>query len=181
MISGTLEKGVGMSASLVRAVITDEDAKRRNGLPDDPDDYKTRLLKYIPAETVAVYTSLAGIVVSFKEVYAAWYWPGLALVFLIGLVGTPLILTGAYGMKWKYKKWQIIITMAAYILWVLSIGTFQEAIPVPSFIMTILLGGFTTLAPFVNPGINTSDEGHKTQAREKDTEEEQNRSEARRV
>jgi hypothetical protein len=169
-----------LSASLTRAVITQEDARRDNGLPNAPDDYKTRLLKYIPAETVAVYTSLAGIVVSFKEVYPAWYWPGLALVFLIGLVGTPLILTGAYGMKWKYKKWQIIITMAAYILWVLSIGTFQEAIPVPSFIMTILLGGFTTLAPFIAPGTNTSDEENEGPAREKDAEE-QNRREARRV
>jgi hypothetical protein len=101
-------------------------------------------------------------------------------VFLIGLVGTLLILTRAYGMKWKYKKWQIIITMVAYVLWVLSIGTFQEAIPVPSFIMTILLGGFTTLSPFIPPGTNTSDEEHEGRAREKDTEE-QNQGEVRRV
>ncbi len=169
-----------MPESLIRAVVTEEDAKRANGLPNSPDDYKTRLLKYIPAETVTVYTTLAGIVVSFREVYPAWYWPGLAIVFLIGLVGTPLILTRAYGMKWKYKKWQIIITMVAYVLWVLSIGTFQEAIPVPSFIMTILLGGFTTLAPFIEPGTNTSDEEHEGRAREKDTEE-QNQGKARRV
>jgi hypothetical protein len=169
-----------MPESLIRAVVTEEDAGRDNGLPNNPDDYKTKLLKYIPAETVTVYTTLAGIVVSFREVYPAWYWPGLAIVFLIGLVGTPLILTRAYGMKWKYKKWQIIITIVAYVLWVLSIGTFQEAIPVPSFIMTILLGGFTTLAPFIPPGINTSDEEHEGQAREKDTEE-QNQGDAHRV
>jgi len=169
-----------MSESLIRAVVTEEDARRDNGLPNNPDDYKTKLLKYIPAETVTVYTTLAGIVVSVREVYPAWYWPGLAIVFLIGLVGTPLILTRAYGMKWEYKKWQIIITMVAYVLWVLSIGTFQEAIPVPSFIMTILLGGFTTLAPFIHPGTNTSGEENEGRAREKDMEE-QNQSEERRV
>jgi len=166
-------------SSLIRAVVTKDDAGRDNGLPSNPDDYKTKLLKYIPAETLTVYTTLAGIVVSFREVYPAWYWPGLAMVFLIGLVGTPLILTRAYGMKWKYKKWQIIVTMVAYVLWVLSIGTFQEAIPVPSFIMTILLGGFTALAPFIDPGTNKSDEERDGRAREKDTEE-QNHSEARR-
>jgi hypothetical protein len=169
-----------MPESLIRAVVTEEDARRDNGLPNNPDDYKTRLLKYIPAETVTVYTTLASIVVSLREVYPVWYWPGLAMVFMIGLVGTPLILTRAYGMKWKYKKWQIIITMVAYVLWVLSIGTFQEAIPVPSFIMTILLGGFTTLAPFIDPGTNTSDEEHEGRAREKDTEV-QNQGEARRI
>jgi len=160
-----------MPASLIRTVVTEEDARRDNGLPNNPDDYKTRLLKYIPAETVTLYTTLAGIVVSFREVYVAWYWPGLALVFLIGLVGTPLILTRAYGMTWKYKKRQIIITVVAYILWVLSIGTFQEAILIPPFIMTILLGGFTTLAPFIDPGTNTSDEVHEARAHVKETEE----------
>lgn len=159
------------SGSLIRAVVTEEDAKRNNGLPDNPDDYKTKLLKYIPAETVTVYTTLAGIVVSFREVYPAWYWPGLAIVFLIGLVSTPLILTRTYGMKWKYKKRQIIFMMVAYVLWVLSIGTFQEAVPVPSFIMTILLGGFTTLAPLIDPGTNTSDEEPEGRARENDTKE----------
>lgn len=167
-------------SSFIRAVVTNKDAKRDNGLPNSPDDYKTKLLKYIPAETVTVYTTLAGIVVSFREVYPAWYWPGLALVFLIGLVGTPLILIRAYEMKWQYKKWQIIVTMVAYILWVLSIGTFQEAIPVPSFIMTILLGGFTALAPLIDPGTNTSDEEPEGRAREKDAGE-QNRSRARRT
>jgi hypothetical protein len=169
-----------MPEPLIRAVVTEEDAGRDNGLPNNPDDYKTKLLKYIPAETVTIYTTLAGIVVSFREVYPAWYWPGLAMVFLIGLVGTPLILTRAYGMKWKYKKWQIIITMVAYVLWVLSIGTFQEAIPVPSFIMTILLGGFTALAPFIHPGTNTSDEEREGRTREKDTGK-QNQGQAGRV
>jgi hypothetical protein len=147
--------------SVIRAVVTDQDAETpNNGLPNAADDYKTRLLKLIPAETVAFYTGLAGVPEALKEQSPGWYVPTLVLLILAGLVGTPLILTKAYGMTWRYKKGQILLSMAAYILWVASIGTFQGFVPIPSVVMTIVLGVFTFLvAPFVNPGNNTSSVG----------------------
>jgi hypothetical protein len=68
------------TTGMIRTVVTEEDASRNNGLPGTPDDYKTRLLKYIPAEAVALYTGLVGIPESLKEQSPGWYWIGLILV-----------------------------------------------------------------------------------------------------
>jgi hypothetical protein len=46
--------------------------------------------------------------------------------------------------------------IVAYILWVLSIGTFQGVVPIPAAIVTITLGLFTFFVPWVDPGTNTS-------------------------
>jgi len=53
---------------MIRTVINEADAANpNNGLPDSPDDYKTRLLKYIPAEAVVLYVTLIGIVTGLEE------------------------------------------------------------------------------------------------------------------
>lgn len=144
--------------SVIRAVVTEADANNRNnGLPSTPDDYKTRLLKYIPAEAVTLYTALVGIPVSLQEQSPGWYWFGLVIVFIAGLAAVPLVLIRGYGMSWKYKKRQILLSIVAYILWVLSLGTFQGVVPVPAAIVTIALGLFTFFVPWVDPGTNTSD------------------------
>lgn len=145
------------TTSMLRTVITAADAEHDgNGLGQNADDYKTRLLKYIPAETVALYTGLIGIPISLQAESLGWYWTGLILVFLAGLVGTPLILMRGYGITWQYKKRQIVISTIAYVLWVAALGTFQDAIPVPAAIVTIVLGIFTLGAPLIDPGTNTS-------------------------
>ena len=142
---------------MIRAVVTEADANNpNNDLPDMPDDYKTRLLKYIPAEAVTLYTALVGVPVSLQEQSPGWYWFGLVIVFIAGLAAVPLILIRGYGMTWKYKKRQILLSIVAYILWVLSIGTFQGVVPIPAAIVTITLGLFTFFVPWVDPGTNTS-------------------------
>lgn len=147
------------TGSMLRTVVTPGDTEHKNnGLPDKADDYKARLVKLIPAETVALYTGLAGLPESLQQTNPAWYWPSLILVFLAGFIGTPIILNRAYGITWKFKKGQILITMAAYVLYVASIGTFQGFNPIPPAFMTIIFGVFTFLvAPFIPPGTNTSD------------------------
>jgi hypothetical protein len=138
----------------MRAVITARDAANpNNGLPDEEDDYKTKLLKYLPSETVAFYTGLAGAVEALRTSNPEYYVPSLLVLFLAGLIGTPLLLNRTYGVSWRYKKGQIIVSTVAYVLWVLSIGTFQGFNPVPALVMTLLFGVFAFLAPiFVNPG-----------------------------
>jgi len=147
-----------VARSVIRTVVTASDARNRNnGLPDEEDDYKTKLLKWIPAETVAFYTGLVGIPESLKDAYPGWYIPALVVVFLVGLFGTPLVLNRAYSITWRYKKVQLIVSTLAYVLWVLSIGTFQGFVDIPSAFMTIILACFTFLVPlFVDPGTNTS-------------------------
>jgi hypothetical protein len=89
-----LEREIDMAPTtgMIRTVVTEEDASRNNGLPGTPDDYKTRLLKYIPAEAVALYTGLVGMPESLKEQSPGWYWIGLILVFVAGLAAVPLLL-----------------------------------------------------------------------------------------
>ena len=143
---------------MIRAVVTENDANHENnGLPNRKDDYKTKLLKYIPAEAVALYTALVGIPVTLEEQSPGWYWFGLILVFAAGLAAVPLVLMKGYGMRWEYKKRQIILSIVAYILWVASIGTFQGIVAIPSAIVTIALGLFTFFVPWIDPGTNTSD------------------------
>ena len=80
----------------------------------------------------------------------------MAAVFVGGLAAVPLILIRGYGMQWRYKKWQIIISAVAYVLWVISLGTFQGIIEVPQAIVTVTLGLYTFFVPFIDPGTNTS-------------------------
>ena len=146
------------TTSMLRTVVTHGDTEHSNGLPNEADDYKTRLMKLIPAETVAFYTGLASIPETLQVSNPGYYWPALIIVFLAGLVGTPLILMRAYGITWRYKKGQILLTMAAYILYVASLGTFQGFNPIPPALMTVIFAAFTFLAaPFIHPGTNTSD------------------------
>lgn len=145
------------TTGMLRTVITEADARHDgNGLGQKADDYKTKLLKYIPSETVALYTGLIGIPISLQAESPGWYWAGLIIVFLAGLVGTPLLLMRGYGITWRYKKKQIIVSTVAYVLWVAALGTFQDAIPIPAAIVTIILGIFTLGAPLIDPGTNTS-------------------------
>ena len=147
-----------VAEALKRTVVTEQDAANLdNGLPNVEDDYKTKLLKYIPVETVAFYTGTIGVVETLKATSPTWYAAGLVLVFLIGLVGTIFLLNRVYGITWKYKKRQIIVSTASYVLWVLSLGSFQGWLFIPPVFVTLLLGAFTFLVPiFVDPGTNTS-------------------------
>ena len=91
-----------MARSIIRTVVTAGDARNsNNGLPNEEDDYKTKLLKWIPAETVAFYAGLVGIPESLRDAYPDWYVPALLVVFLVGLVGTPLLLNRSYYRRRK--------------------------------------------------------------------------------
>ena len=83
----------------------------------EPDDYKSKLMKYIPGEVVALYVTLEAMVKS--SVVAgdstSAYW----VIFLIGLAGTPFYLWG--GAKiWKVK--QIVISTMSFAVWVFALG-----------------------------------------------------------
>ena len=81
----------------------------------DPDDYKTRLLKYIPAEVVSLYIALETVVKTAQSNAQLYYW----IIFVIGIVGTPLYL-------WKQaqvtKGMQLGISTLAFVIWVFALG-----------------------------------------------------------
>jgi hypothetical protein len=85
--------------------------------PEKADDYLTRLLKYIPAETVAIWTVLSGIVVGAGSAIAieSIMW----LIFIVIAILTPLYL-------WRVAKvtngLQIAISTVAFVVWVFALG-----------------------------------------------------------
>jgi hypothetical protein len=81
------------------------------------DDYLTRLLKYIPAETVAIWTVLSGIIIGAGSAIATE--PVMWLIFIAIAILTPLYL-------WRITKvtngLQIGISTVAFVVWVFALG-----------------------------------------------------------
>ena len=105
----------------MRLVLTQKNVDQvRTKFPEEliePDDYWTKLIKYIPSEIVALYITLYGIASAAKEdiAFEIITW----LIFAIGILGTILYL-------WRVAKvtdWaQIAISTAAFIVWVFALG-----------------------------------------------------------
>jgi hypothetical protein len=53
-------------------------------LKSETDTYLTRLLKYVPAEVIALYLTLDAIIRSSQEIHLFIYW----FVFVFGIIGT---------------------------------------------------------------------------------------------
>jgi hypothetical protein len=99
------------------------------GLPAD--DYKDRLVKYIPAESVALYTFTDKLVTAYygiNDLGVPIRVPADALftilpwaLFLLGLIGTPIYL---YRQKLTGQPWMIhaFISTIAFILWAYTLN-----------------------------------------------------------
>jgi len=81
------------------------------------DDYQSRLLKYIPAEVIAVYLRLDSVIRSAKDQIPSQLW--LWIIFAVLLVGTPLYL---WRVSKVAKKGQLIISTIAFAVWVFALG-----------------------------------------------------------
>jgi hypothetical protein len=81
------------------------------------DNYSDKLLKYIPAEIVAVYIFVEGLILSSPApgTLSGLYW----IVFIAFCILTPLYL-------WKIQKvtklTQLIIATVAFAVWVFALG-----------------------------------------------------------
>ena len=97
---------------LMKAKISKEEGEQIK-----PDNYLTKLIKYIPSEIVALYITLLGIATTAKTEIAfeliTW------LIFLIGIIGTLLYL-------WRIEKvtnWlQLSISTIAFVIWAFALG-----------------------------------------------------------
>ena len=82
-----------------------------------PDDYLTKILKYIPSEVVVLYITLYGVASAAKtEIpFGLITW----LIFVVGVLGTVLYL-------WRIAKVndrsQIFISTGAFVVWVFALG-----------------------------------------------------------
>jgi hypothetical protein len=119
------------------------------------DTYRDKLLKLIPAEIVAAFLALKGVLDAAQNV------EGIALIQWIVFVGllifTPLIFRYIYRVK---DVKQHVLTTLAFVVWVFTVGgPFDqfftgpdgEILPIKGIIASILLVFYTLAVPMLLP------------------------------
>ena len=84
------------------------------------DDYFGRLVKYIPAEIVALYLGIAGVIPKLPD--GKLNFPALWIVFLITLILVPVYLFLVTKREGKPLGSQIILSTIAFPVWVFALG-----------------------------------------------------------
>ena len=109
----------------------------------EPDDYKSRLLKYIPAEVIGFYITAQSIVSSAGNPGPWLLWG----VFLFGLIVTPLYLRRFMKVT---KTLQLVINTGAFVVWVFALGgPFELAAWYQPVYGALLLPAYTLIIPLV--------------------------------
>lgn len=81
------------------------------GAPQEKDGYLDRVLKYVPAEVVAVYLATAGLMAPSKVPWLEW------TVFGFMLLMTPVYLRRVL----KVTRWQqLVVSTVAFAIWVFA-------------------------------------------------------------
>lgn len=82
-----------------------------------PDDYKDKLLKHIPAEAIAVFLTLTGVIAS--SATGTGLTIGLWVAFALGVLGTP-------GYLWRLQgvtdPLQLGVSTVSFVAWALATG-----------------------------------------------------------
>jgi FtsH-binding integral membrane protein len=110
------------------------------------DNYVERLMKYIPAEVIAAYMTLAGIVKSSPQPNdPLLHW----VIFLVVLVGGFFYLRKPAGVT---KPTQLIISVLAIVVWVFYLGGPFKAMGWYSDIWAaLILPIYTFFVPLIEP------------------------------
>jgi hypothetical protein len=109
-----------------------------------PDEYALRLIKYIPAEVVAIYLLLQALVRSAPdEQQVGLLW----IAFAFAVLATPLYLLRAQNVR---KPLQLGLSTIAFVVWVLGMGggPFRD---VPPIVGSMVLTMYTFLIPLIEP------------------------------
>jgi len=98
--------------NLVKAKLPKEEREKVK-----PDDYLTKIIKYIPSEVVVLYITLYGVASAAKTeipfVLITW------LIFVVGVLGTVLYL---WRIAQVNDRLQIFISAGAFVVWVFALG-----------------------------------------------------------
>jgi len=138
-----------LQQKLLEELRRQEEESTRAALSQRVDDYTNRLLKYIPAESVALYLTLQGIVLSSVEGQAlnTWLW----VAFVIGVCSTPLYLWRVMRVK---KRVQLAVSTAAFGVWVFALGgAFASLSWYEPFLGSVMLVIFTFFVPLISPDV----------------------------
>lgn len=86
--------------------------------PQKPDDYRDRLIKYIPADVVAIYLSLLALIKTAnpqKTPIITVEWVIFAIIFVVSVPWQVRVM--------KIGKWQqVAIGSVAFVIWAISLG-----------------------------------------------------------
>lgn len=111
-----------------------------------PDDYKQRLIKYIPAEVIALHLTLDALLRASGEGQGALPWA----VFAFCFAATPLYLWRVAGVG---KASQLLISTVAFAVWIFAVGgPFAALAWYKPIYGGILLPAYTFLIPIFTPG-----------------------------
>jgi hypothetical protein len=98
------------------AVLLDASGRVSRGIPDD--SYRERLIKYIPAETLALFVAAYGITY-YLSGSQVWYPLMARWILVAGILGTLLYLWQAEGVS---DIVQLAISTIGFILWASALG-----------------------------------------------------------
>jgi hypothetical protein len=97
-------------------VLLDASGRVNQGIPDD--SYRERLIKYIPAETLALFVAVYGITY-YLSGSEAWYPLMARWILIAGIMGTLLYLWHAEGVT---DFVQLSISTLGFVVWTCALG-----------------------------------------------------------
>lgn len=139
-----------MTRQVIRGAAAATRGVRAAAVPGTEDGYLDRLLKLLPAETVAAYLFVDGVVKTAlkdqPDALRLWLW----IVFGIIALGNVL-----YWRKSGVKDTlQFVLLTLAFAVWVFTIGgPFAQVAWYQPFMGSVILGLFTFLVPLIYEGL----------------------------
>jgi len=135
--------------ALPRRIVT-ESLARTLGAGAEPDDYKTRLLKYVPAETNTLYVTIMGAVITAQNELPAENVAEIPFSIIRVLIFIGCFLFNLVYM-WRVAKETSLarlgISAGAFVVWAIALGdVFAGVSWWYTFYGTIILGFYTALA-----------------------------------
>jgi hypothetical protein len=103
------------------AVLLDASGRVNQGIPDD--SYRERLIKYIPAETIALFIAVYGITY-YLSGSEDWYPLMARWILIAGILGTLLYLWYAEGVT---DIVQLAISTIGFVIWTCALGVVTVA------------------------------------------------------
>lgn len=115
-----------------------------------PNNYRERLLKLIPSEMITAWIVLQGLIMAHRDNSRLL----IAIEFICLLTMTPLYLRVICKVR---KEMQIVLTTAAFVIWVMALGGFHIIFPNlaifdDNFLGALALLGYTLIAPMFYRG-----------------------------
>ena len=127
-------------------VLLDAAGRVHENTPND--SYRERLLKYVPAETLALYVAAYG-ATYYLSGSEDWFPLMARWILIAGVIGTVLYLIGAEGVT---DIMQLAISGIGFILWTFALGVvtvtslpYYHAVPA-----AVLLVAWVFVSPFID-------------------------------